>query len=349
MIMSVETIAWKQGKVTIIDQNALPGRLVFLDIRRTADLCRAIRSMKIRGAPALGAAAAFAVYLGIKNSKAKDYKTLEKELKRLIKLVGSSRPTARNLFWGLEKIEAALQRNRYCPVPQIKQALLKEAVSLLEYDKSVSRKIGSFGHTLLNSKDRVLTVCNAGALATIDYGTALGVIYAAKEKGKKVKVFACETRPMLQGARLTAWELKRHGIDVTLICDNMAATLMRQGKIDAVIVGADRIAANGDTANKIGTYSVAVLSKYHKVPFYVAAPSSTFDLSIASGNDIPIEERPREEVVSLFFKKPIAPEGIRVCNPAFDVTPQELITAIITEKGILKPPFSRSIAMRIKD
>ncbi|RJO65340.1 MAG: S-methyl-5-thioribose-1-phosphate isomerase [Candidatus Omnitrophota bacterium] len=347
--MFVETIAWKQGKVKIVDQNALPGRLVFLAMRNTKDLCGAIRTMKIRGAPALGAAAAFAAYLGIKNSKAKDYKELEKELKRLIKLVGSSRPTARNLFWGLEKIEAALQRNRDCSVPGIKQALLKEALSLLEQDKFVSRKIGSFGQALINNGDRVLTVCNAGGLATIDYGTALGVMYAAKEKGKKIKVFVCETRPMLQGARLTTWELKRHGIDVTLICDNMAATLMRQGKIDKVVVGADRIAANGDTANKIGTYSVAVLSKYHKVPFYVAAPSSTFDLRISSGKEIPIEERPKEEVVSLFFEKPIAPEGIRVFNPAFDVTPQKLITAIITEKGILKPPFSKNIAKRIKD
>jgi methylthioribose-1-phosphate isomerase len=299
--------------------------------------------MKVRGAPALGAAAGLGIYLGIKDSKAQKFSEFSQELDRVIKYLASSRPTARNIFWSLERMCGVAVRNKDKPIPVIKKMLFKEAQTIIEEDRIACRRIGYYGAKLLKDKDTILTICNAGILATIDYGTALGVIYRAKEEGKKIKVFSCETRPMLQGARLTLWELKQRGIDVTMACDNMAATLMRQGKIDKVIAGADRIAANGDVANKIGTYSLAVLAHYHRIPFYIAAPQSTFDLAIKTGRDIPIEERRAEEVTSLFFQKPIAPKGIKVFNPAFDVTPHNLITAIITDRGIIKPPYSRNI------
>jgi methylthioribose-1-phosphate isomerase len=234
-------------------------------------------------------------------------------------------------------------RNKDKPLSYIKRLILDEALKIIEEDRRASRKIGYYGAKLLKNNDRVLTICNAGILATIDYGTALGVIYRADEEGKAIKVFACETRPMLQGARLTTWELNKKGIDVTLICDNMAATLMQQGKITKVIAGADRIAANGDTANKIGTHSLSVLAQHHKIPFYIASPSSTFDAKIKSGKDIPIEERNIREVTELFFKKPITTKNIKVFNPAFDVTPHNLIAAIITDKGIIRPPYYRNI------
>ena len=237
-------------------------------------------------------------------------------------------------------------RNKNKAIPVIKRLLFKEAQKIIEEDRAACRKIGKCGAKLISRGDTVLTICNAGILATIDYGTALGVLYRAKEEGKKFKVIVCESRPLLQGARLSAWELKRNGIDVTLICDSMAASLMRQGKIDKVIVGADRIAANCDTANKIGTYALAVLSRCHKIPFYVAAPFSTFDLSIKSGRDIPIEERPAGEITQLFFKKPVAPLGVKVFNPAFDVTPHNLITAIITDRGIIRPPYGARIVKK---
>jgi methylthioribose-1-phosphate isomerase len=233
--------------------------------------------------------------------------------------------------------------NRSQPVAQIKKLLFNEARHIIEEDRATCRKIGDYGASLIKNGATILTVCNDGILATIDYGTALGVLYRAKEKGKRFKVFACETRPLLQGARLTTWELKQKGIDVTLICDNMAATLMRQGRVDAVITGADRIVANGDTANKIGTYSLAVLARYHRVPFYVAAPSSTFDLQAKSGRDIEIEQRPPDEVTGLFFKKPIAAANVSVYNPAFDVTDHGLISAIITDKGIVRQPYRQQI------
>ncbi len=240
-------------------------------------------------------------------------------------------------------MRAVAGKNKGRGTAAIKKLLLEEAGKIIESDKISCRKMAAYGSSLIKNKDSVLTVCNAGILATIDYGTALGVLYRAKEEGKKIKVFACETRPLLQGARLTAWELKQKGLDVTVICDNMAASLMQQGKINKVIAGADRIAANGDTANKIGTHSLAVLSKYHKIPFYIAAPVSTFDLGAKSGKDIPIEERDPREVSELLFKKVIAPRGAKVFNPAFDVTPHNLISAIITEKGIIRPPYLRNI------
>jgi methylthioribose-1-phosphate isomerase len=304
--------------------------------------------MRIRGAPALGGAAGWGVYLGAKDSKAKNGMELVREIKGVVRYIGQSRPTARNLFWGLERMMSVAQRNKDKPTPRIKKALFKEARNISKEDSRACRRLGSFGATLIQKRDAILTVCNAGMLATIDYGTALGVFYSASKRGKKFKVFACETRPMLQGARLTTWELKKHGIDVTLICDSMAATLMAQGKIRKVITGADRVASNGDAANKIGTYALAVLAHYHKIPFYIAAPASTFDLSIRSGKDISIEQRDKREVTELFFKKPIAAKNIKVYNPAFDVTRHRLITAIITDKGIIKPPYVKNIGKLLR-
>jgi methylthioribose-1-phosphate isomerase len=341
--MAITSIEWKNGAIRIIDQTLLPGALRYLDIRDLKTLWSAIRELKVRGAPALGAAAALGVYLGIKDSSAARFADLRKELAKITAYIGSSRPTARNLFWGLERMSACARLNAGRPVEAIKRALRAEAEAIVEEDRQACRRIGSFGQKLMRDGDTVLTVCNAGILATIDYGTALGVIYAAKENGKRLKVFSCETRPLLQGARLTTWELKRMGVDVTLICDNMAATLMKQGRIDKVIAGADRIAANGDAANKIGTYSLAVLSAYHKIPFYIAAPVSTFDISLRSGSLIPIEQRPSGEVTGLYCSRPLAAPGVKVYNPAFDVTDAKLITAIVTDKGILRPPFGPGI------
>ncbi len=341
--MDIKTIEWRNNKIKLIDQTQLPVKLEYIYIEDVKTLWLAIKTMRVRGAPALGAAAGLGVYLGMRGSKAKSFSRFKKKLDKVIRYIGSARPTARNLFWGLERIQSVVSANKDAPLSKIKNIILKEAQNIIAEDRAACRRIGDYGARLIRDKDRILTICNAGILATIDYGTALGVIYRAKEEGKSIKVFACETRPMLQGARLTTWELKKKGIDVTLICDSMAATLMQQGKIDKVIVGADRIAANGDAANKIGTYNLAVLSFHHRIPFYIAAPASTFDLKIKAGKDIPIEERRAEEVTELFFKRPIAPKGVKVFNPAFDVTPHSLITAIITDKGIIRPPYRKNI------
>jgi len=345
--MDIRTIEWVNNKIKIIDQTKLPGKLEYLYINDLKSLWQAIKVLKVRGAPALGAAAGLGVYLGVKDSQAKKFPKFKNELDKVIRYLGSSRPTARNLFWGLERMRKAAFKNKAKSVPLIKNRLFEEANKIIEEDRISCRKIGSLGAKLIRRNDTILTVCNAGILATIDYGTALGVIYRAAQEGKHIRVYACETRPLLQGARLTVWELMKKGIDVTLNCDNMAATLMAQGRIDKVIAGADRIAANGDTANKIGTYSLAVLAKHHKVPFYIAAPASTFDLSIKSGKFIPIEQRKAEEVTDLFFKKSMSHKNIKVFNPAFDVTPHDLITAIITDKGIIRPPYSRNIRKAI--
>lgn len=345
--MNIRTIDWKKGCIKLIDQTKLPGSLEYLYVKDLKALWQAIKVLKVRGAPALGAAAGLGVYLGIKDSKAANFAQFYRGLERVAKYLGSSRPTARNLFWGLERACSAAVRNKDKSISQIKRLLLKQAQDVIEEDRKICRRIGEHGAKLFKSGENILTVCNAGILATIDYGTALGVIYRAKQERKRLKVYACETRPLLQGARLTTWELKRKGIDVTLICDNMAGALMKQGRIDRVIAGADRIAANGDTANKIGTYNLAVLSRYHRIPFYIAAPSSTFDLSIKSGSAIPIEQRSGKEVTELFFKRPIATGGTKVYNPAFDVTPASLITAIITEQGIIRPPYLQNIKKTI--
>lgn len=346
--MSLKTIEWAKNSIKIIDQTKLPVKLKYLYIKDLKELWRAIRELKVRGAPALGAAAGLGVYLGIKDSPAINFSQLYKELSSITQYIGSSRPTARNLFWALERVRRIVLENKDKTPAEIKKIIFKEAQNIIEQDRLACRNIGKFGSSLIKDGDRVLTVCNAGILATIDYGTALGVIYSAQEQGKKLKVFACETRPLLQGARLTAWELRNHGIDVTVISDSMAAHLMQQGMINEVIAGADRIAANGDSANKIGTYNLAVLSKYHKVPFYIAAPCSTFDLKIKSGNDIPIEERSSKEVISILSRQ-AAPGNIKVFNPAFDVTPHGLISAIITEIGIVSPPYSENIRKIINE
>ncbi len=341
--MELRTIEWKNNRIKIIDQRKLPGKLEYLYISNLKELYQAIKFMAVRGAPALGAAAGLGVYLGIKDSQAGNFSTFSKELDKAAGYLASCRPTARNLFWGIERACSIALRYKDKPVSVIKKMVFEEAQNIVEEDRASCRKIALFGARLIKDNDAVLTICNAGILATIDFGTALGVFYQAKAEGKNIKVFACETRPALQGARLTAWELQRQGINCVLICDSMAALLMRRGEIRKVIAGADRIAANGDTANKIGTYNLAVLSRFHKIPFYIAAPISTFDLTIKNGQGIPIEMRDPLEVTTLFFKKPIAPGGIEVFNPAFDVTPNELITAIITDKGIIRPPYAIAI------
>lgn len=333
--MPVETIAWDKGKIRFIDQTLLPREFRIVRTGDISRLWRAIKRLEIRGAPAIGIAGALGVAAGIKNSKAKNFGQFFRELKKITRYLGSSRPTAVNLFWALERMEETAYRHRKDRIARIKNILLKEALKVIEEDKRNCRRMARYGLRLVRKGSRILTHCNAGGLATADYGTALGVLFEAKKQGKAIKVYVDETRPLLQGSRLTTWELMREGIDTTLICDNMAASLMAKGKIDMVFVGADRIAANGDTANKIGTYNLAVLADCHKIPFYVVAPMSTFDFRLKTGRDIPIEERSGDEVRGALGKM-IAPRNVKVYNPAFDVTPAKLITAIITEKGIFR-------------
>ncbi|MCR4337010.1 MAG: S-methyl-5-thioribose-1-phosphate isomerase [Candidatus Omnitrophica bacterium] len=340
--MSPPTIQWLNGRVKLIDQTQLPNELKYIICRDVEALWQAIRRLSVRGAPALGVAAAFGVLLGIKTFRGNNRRKFEEHIKKVSAYLASSRPTAVNLFYGLEEMKKVVAVHPSASVAQLKKHLHQRAMELYEEDRRVCRRMGDFGAELIRSGDRVMTVCNAGALATVDYGTALGVMYSAKRKGKKFSVYACETRPLLQGARLTAWELLRGGIDTTLICDNMAATLMKQGKVDRIFVGADRIAANGDTANKIGTYNLAVLAKHHKIPFYVVAPLSTVDFKTKSGKQIPIEERHSSEVTH-FGQRLTAPLKVKVYNPAFDVTDHQLITGIVTEKGVICPPFEKNI------
>jgi methylthioribose-1-phosphate isomerase len=336
------TIEWKRGRVRLIDQTRLPHKLVHIECSEVKSLWHAIKKLQVRGAPAIGIAASLGVVLGIRDSKAKDFALFLKELDAVIRYLGSARPTAVNLFWALERMGDCALKNSKKSIREVKRLLLKEALKVIDEDKAICRRMAGFGARFIKNGDRILTHCNAGALATADYGTALGVLYRAKEQGKKFKVYADETRPLLQGARLTTWELMRHNIDVTLICDNMAATLMAQGKIDKIFVGADRVASNGDAANKIGTYNLAVLANYHKIPFYVVAPLSSFDFTLKSGKEIPIEERSRKEVLQI-GKKLIASKNVKVYNPAFDITPNKLIGAIVTEKGIFRKPFNRTL------
>ena len=340
--MPVETINWKNGRIRYIDQTLLPGRLKFVECDNIPKLWKAIKTLAIRGAPAIGIAGALGVVLGANSCKTESRSVFLRDLRRQIKYLASSRPTAVNLFWALARMESVAESNIGKPVSAIRRLLLKEALQILEDDRNACRAMARYGASLVKAGDTILTHCNAGGLATADYGTALGVLFESKRLGKRIKVYVDETRPLLQGARLTAWELIHERIDTTLICDNMAASLMAKGKIDKIFVGADRIASNGDTANKIGTYSLAVLAKHHGVPFYVVAPISTFDLDINTGRDIPIEERGGDEVRTVMGKM-IAPKNVKVYNPAFDVTPNHLIRAIITEKGILKAPYSRSL------
>jgi len=320
----MRTIEWEKCKLKIIDQTRLPQRLAFLYLKTVAEVVEAIKTMKVRGAPALGVAAAFGYALGVND--------LKKAYQKLL----NSRPTAVNIRWALDRMSKIARAGRGLPLIKLKQLLLEEAVKMANEDVEINKRIGLHGARLIEDGMQILTVCNTGALATVDYGTALGVIRSAHELGKKPQVFVAETRPRLQGARLTSWELKQLKIPFTLITDNMIGYLMQQGKIDLVIVGADRIAGNGDTANKIGTYAAAVLAKAHAIPFYVAAPESTIDFSIKSGKQIVIEERAAEEILEI-GKERIAPRGVKVFNPAFDLTPHPLITGIVTEKGIFKP------------
>ncbi|AJE02031.1 S-methyl-5-thioribose-1-phosphate isomerase [Geobacter pickeringii] len=333
--MSFRTIEWRDDKVIMIDQTRLPGEEVYCEYADYKGVAEAIRGMIIRGAPAIGVAAAMGVALGAREIVADTHESFFRQLDNVCDVLARTRPTAVNLFWAIERMKRLAEANRHRTLDEIRAALKAEAIRVEEEDLALCKAIGRHGAALIPAGATVLTHCNAGGLATAGYGTALGVIRAAHEAGKKIQVFADETRPWLQGARLTAWELMKDGIPVTLISDNMAGFFMNKGEITCCVVGADRIAANGDTANKIGTYSVAVLAKENDIPFYVAAPTSTLDLSLASGAEIPIEERHGREVTHL-QGFPVAPEGIRVRNPAFDVTPARYIAGIITEKGVVR-------------
>ncbi|MGI9951676.1 S-methyl-5-thioribose-1-phosphate isomerase [Moorellaceae bacterium AZ2] len=335
-------ITWRDGQVELIDQTKLPEELVVIRPQNVYEMWEAIKQLKVRGAPAIGIAAAFGLYLAVKDSQARDKESFLAELKRAADYLATSRPTAVNLFWALRRVQDRVAASGYEGIAELKEVVLKEALAIQEEDEAMCRAIGRYGAGLLHQAEAVLTHCNAGSLATARYGTALAPIYYLAGQGKVLRVFVDETRPLLQGARLTAWELKQAGIPVTLITDNMAAVVMQKGWVQAVIVGADRIAANGDVANKIGTYGVAILAREHGIPFYVAAPSSTFDLSLSQGGEIPIEERDPEEV-RRWGQRLTAPEGVHVFNPAFDVTPHTYITAIITEKGIISPPYAINI------
>lgn len=336
-----KTLEWTENGVVMIDQRKLPGEELYPVFKTYQEVAQAIRDMVVRGAPAIGVAAAMGVALGAKQIQTDSAQEFEQQFGEICGTLASTRPTAVNLFWAIERMKRVFRQHiETGDLQKVKQALEAEAVQMHAEDIALNRRMGSFGAGLLG--ERVLTHCNAGALATAGYGTALGVIRAAVEQGKKIHVFADETRPFLQGARLTAWELQKDNIPVTLITDNMAGYFMQQGKIDCVVVGADRIAANGDVANKIGTYSVAVLAKENHIPFYVAAPISTLDLSLPSGQHIPIEQRSSREVTHI-QQSAIAPEGVRVANPAFDVTPNRYVTAIITERGVAKAPYDQSL------
>jgi methylthioribose-1-phosphate isomerase len=341
--MSIKPIEYRDGVCRMIDQRRLPSEEIWLEYRDCPGVADAIRTMVVRGAPAIGIAAAFGAAFGARDIEAADFAGFFSRFEEVCSLLAATRPTAVNLFWALERMKSVAKANKDLPLGELKDRLLAEAVEIAAEDYRLNRTMGANGAELIPDNGRVLTHCNAGALATGGYGTALGVIRAAVESGKKVMIYADETRPFLQGSRLTAWELHRDGIPVTLICDNMAGALMNQGEIDCVIVGADRIAANGDVANKIGTYTVAVLAREHGIPFYVAAPISTIDPSIPDGSHIPIEERDSREVTHSGSLQ-LAPEGIRIRNPAFDVTPARLISAIITERGIARPDYQQSLA-----
>jgi len=340
--MVFKTIIYRNARLKIIDQRALPQRVVFKECRNIKDVHHYIKTLAVRGAPAIGVFAAYGICVGLRSVRLRNRERFLKELMKLTRFLKTSRPTAVNLFWAIDRMERIAFKNSEKQVDAIKDILIKEAKKIHREDQLMCDNIGSNGARLIKSGDTILTHCNAGALATSGIGTALAVIYKAKQQGKRIKVYADETRPLLQGARLTAWELKNKGIDVTLICDNMAASIMAQGKIDKIIVGADRIAANGDTANKIGTYGLALLARAHNIPFYVAAPSSTFDLSLKDGSAIPIEERGPDEVRG-FMGVSSAPKGVSTYNPAFDLTPNRLIKAIITEKGLFRKPYKRAL------
>ena len=336
--MPVRTIEWRNGRVVMIDQRLLPTREVYRVYSDHREVARAIKDMVIRGAPAIGVAAAMGIALGARALRREP----AREFDRLCRIFAATRPTAVNLFWAIQRMRRVFSRNLHRSPDTLRTLLEREALAIHEEDIAVNRALGRYGAELIEDGATVMTHCNAGALATAGYGTALGVIRAAVEAGKRVQVIACETRPFLQGARLTAWELKKDRIPVTLITDGMAGHLMARGRIGCIIVGTDRTAANGDVANKIGTYTHAVVAHRHGIPFYVAAPTSSVDLACPSGDSIPIEERAAREVTHVFDRQ-IAPSGVRVLNPAFDITPAELVTAIITERGVARAPLARTL------
>ncbi|MFC4386989.1 S-methyl-5-thioribose-1-phosphate isomerase [Gracilibacillus marinus] len=333
----------ENNQIILLDQTQLPNKKVFLKLETVDDIWDAIYHLKVRGAPAIGIAAAYGMYLVTKHVEATTYEEFDAAFQQAKGKLASSRPTAVNLFWALDRMERRLEKEKSTSIAEIKQALKEEADLIKQEDEEVCEAIGQYALELLEDGMGILTHCNAGTIATAKYGTALAPIYLGKEKGYNFKVYADETRPLLQGARLTAWELDQAGVDVTLICDNMASIVMQQGKIQAVLVGCDRVAANGDTANKIGTSGVAILAKHYGIPFYVCAPLSTIDLDTKTGEEIEIELRPEEEIKAKWYSEPMAPENVKTYNPAFDVTDHSLITAIITEKGIVYPSYQDNL------
>ncbi|MGA7632229.1 MAG: S-methyl-5-thioribose-1-phosphate isomerase [Terriglobales bacterium] len=338
----IQTLEWTSHGVVFLDQTKLPTEEVYVTCTTHQQVADAIRNMIVRGAPAIGVAAAMGIALGVKNSEAENIADLKKEFIEICKALSLTRPTAVNLFWAIGRMQEKFERLRTLPIAEIKQALIEESQRMHAEDIAANQAMGRHGATLMPSSGGVLTHCNAGALATAGYGTALGVIRAAVEAGKKIHVYADETRPFLQGSRLTAWELMKDGIPTTVISDNMAGVMMQQGKIGAIVVGADRIAANGDVANKVGTYTVAVMAKEHDIPFYVAAPISTVDLDTPDGSKIPIEQRNAREVTHIGGRQ-MTPDGVGIENPAFDVTPARYVAAIITERGIARAPYEESL------
>jgi len=338
----IHTLEWTDHGVRFIDQTKLPTEETYVTCRTHEQVADVIRNMVVRGAPAIGVAAAMGIALGVNNSQAESTGELKREFDQICEVMGKTRPTAVNLFWAIQRMQEKFERVRVRPLTQIKRELIEEAKRMHAEDIATNQAMGRHGATLMPSDGGVLTHCNAGALATAGYGTALGVIRAAVEQGKKIHVYADETRPFLQGSRLTAWELMKDGIPTTVISDSMAGALMKQGRIGAIVVGADRIAANGDVANKIGTYTVAVLAKENGIPFYVAAPISTVDMACADGSAIPIEQRNGREITHIGGKQ-MAPDGVAVENQAFDVTPAKYVSAIITERGIAREPYGKSL------
>jgi methylthioribose-1-phosphate isomerase len=337
-----ETINWTSDGVRMIDQRALPREVRYLTCQSWQEVAEAIRNLTIRGAPAIGVAAAMGVALGVERSQAADTAALAPEFAEICDQLAATRPTAVNLFWAIARMRELFGKLQDRPIAEVRDALVEEAKRVLAEDIAICREIGRHGAMLVPPTGSIMTHCNAGALATGGYGTALGVIRAAKESGREMHVFSCETRPVLQGARLTAWELHEDGIPVTLITDNMAGSVLRKSQVGMIVVGADRIAGNGDVANKIGTYSLAVLAKENGIPFYVAAPISTLDLTLASGDDIPIEQRAAREVTHV-GETMVAPDGVAVFNPAFDVTPNRYVAGIITEHGVARAPYEESL------
>ena len=352
-IGKIETMTWVgdiDGHLRMIDQTLLPTEFLEIDCETVETVWEAIKQLRVRGAPAIGIAAAYGVCVAARAAHQSGLSVSDAidEIGRQIDYLATSRPTAVNLFWALDRMRTLLEPNRFADLSELQQRLLQEARAIHDEDRTLCHRIGEAGAALLPNQASVLTHCNAGGLATAEYGTALSVFFTAQDQGKQIHVFVDETRPLLQGARLTAWELTQRNIDATLICDSMAAQVMKEGRVQAVVTGADRIAANGDSANKIGTYSLAVLAKAHNIPFYIAAPFSTFDLALENGDGIPIEERDRSEIVAGFGKQ-TAPEKVEVYNPAFDVTPANLITAIITDRGVIDPVTTEQVRKVVAD